>query len=47
MSSVLTTLGQVDPNIRFLKALATCSYGNGPNGGYAVGLDDVMVVRLG
>ena len=23
MSSVLTTLGQVDPNIRFLKALAT------------------------
>jgi hypothetical protein len=24
-----------------------CSYGNGPNGGYAVGLDNVMVVRLG
>jgi len=24
-----------------------CSYGDGANGGYAVGLDDVMVVRLG
>jgi len=24
-----------------------CSYGDGTNGGYSVGLDDVMVVRLG
>lgn len=24
-----------------------CSYGNGTNGGYSVGLDDVQVVRLG
>lgn len=24
-----------------------CSYGNGVNGGYSVGLDDVMVVRSG
>jgi hypothetical protein len=24
-----------------------CSYGNGANGGYSVGLDDVMVVRTG
>jgi hypothetical protein len=24
-----------------------CSYGSGPNGGYSVGLDDVMVLRVG
>lgn len=24
-----------------------CSYGNGTNGGYSVGLDDVMVIRTG
>ncbi len=45
-SMVIPTPGN-SPNGTIGFVATFCSYGNGINGGYSVGLDDVMVVRLG
>jgi len=45
-STVIPTPGN-SPNGTIGFVTTFCSYGNGANGGYSVGLDDVQVVRLG
>lgn len=45
-STVLNNPGN-SPNNTIGYTTTFCSYGNGANGGYSVGLDDVMVIRTG
>jgi len=45
-STVIPSPGN-SPNNTIGYITTFCSYGNGANGGYSVGLDDVMVVRTG
>ena len=45
-STVIPTPGN-SPNNTIGYITTFCSYGNGANGGYSVGLDDVQVIRVG
>ena len=46
--SVITTASPGrSPNNTIGYVTTFCSYGSGPNGGWSVGLDDVMVLRVG